>query len=184
MNQEEWDRDWGWRLDLPETKTCDTCWNKVDLTSFGFSRNGAYGRAETCSDCKHDQHLQARFGITRAQYLAMMDDFGGGCAICHRDQRPDEKNFPVDHAHDRECGHARGGYGCPECVRAVICHGCNRIVGALELGQSRMSFMPEDVVRCIDYVKAHDDFGDHITELHLALRRYTEELDLHNLMGI
>lgn len=54
----------------------------------------------------------ARYGITPAQYDAMLVRQGGGCAICHRP--PKTRRLAVEHDHKSRR------------VRGLCCFNCNR----------------------------------------------------------
>jgi len=58
-------------------------------------------------------NLQAKFGLTVAQYEVILAAQGGVCAICRRARRPKEKRFPVDHDHKTKA------------VRGILCTYCN-----------------------------------------------------------
>lgn len=59
-----------------------------------------------------DAYLRRTYGITEADYLALLKHQGGGCAICSRKPAPG-KNLHVDHDH-------RSGL-----VRGLLCLTCN-----------------------------------------------------------
>lgn len=54
-----------------------------------------------------------RFGLTAAQYKALLVKQGGRCAICRRP--PKTKRLHIDHAHDET-----------KRVRGLLCLTCNR----------------------------------------------------------
>jgi Recombination endonuclease VII len=62
-----------------------------------------------------DGHLRRTFGITQADYEALLARQGGGCAICGR--TPGKVALHVDH--DHETGDIRG----------LLCVGCNNALG-------------------------------------------------------
>ena len=79
--------------------------NNPDKARHAVKKNIASGK-------KREYRLK-QYGISSAIYDKMLDDQGGGCAICRR-------TFPrlvVDHCH-------RDGH-----VRGLLCHGCNRAIG-------------------------------------------------------
>lgn len=65
-----------------------------------------------------NNELVRRYGITLADYVAMLRAQGGGCAICG--QKPTRRNLAVDH------DHATGK------VRGLLCAPCNTGLGTLE----------------------------------------------------
>jgi len=60
-------------------------------------------------------HLRRTFGITQADYGALLVEQGGGCEICGK--APGEISLHVDH--DHETGEIRG----------LLCVGCNNALG-------------------------------------------------------
>lgn len=73
-----------------------------------------------------DRHLLRKYGITRAEWWALIDAQDGKCAICARglDTTLRERGGPglktcVDHCH--KTGKVRG----------ILCDGCNKGLGAL-----------------------------------------------------
>lgn len=90
-------------------------WRAANLDRARATRRARYPaiRAKT-----RDQHLQRTFGITTADYEAMLNVQGGVCAICLEPPKPGE-SFHVDH-HDE-----RGG------VRGILCVRCNNALGQL-----------------------------------------------------
>lgn len=81
--------------------------------------------------------LRSRYNISLEEFEAMAAD---GCAICNADE-PNGKGWHVDH--DHSC--CPGGQSCGRCVRGVLCHSCN-----LLLGQARDS--KEILLRAIEYL--------------------------------
>jgi Recombination endonuclease VII len=67
-----------------------------------------------------DARRLKKYGVTRAQYDAMLDAQGSGCAVC-RAPRPGggKEHFHVDHDH---------GTGV---VRGLLCGACNTAIGLL-----------------------------------------------------
>jgi hypothetical protein len=64
---------------------------------------------------ERDAYLRRTFGITQADYDALLERQGGGCAICGK--RPGKIALHVDH--DHETGEVRG----------LLCVGCNNALG-------------------------------------------------------
>lgn len=67
--------------------------------------------------------LWTHYRLTIEQYQKMFDSQDGKCYICK-----EEKKLVVDHDHN--C--CDGKLSCGKCVRALICHNCNTLVGFLE----------------------------------------------------
>lgn len=68
-----------------------------------------------------------RHGLSTKQIESMRHAQGGACAICHRPLPP----VPfVDHDHALAALHPhRVDRGCRDCVRALLCNGCNLMIG-------------------------------------------------------
>lgn len=127
-------------------KKCTRCGAVKDRTAFNKNREGKYGPIlhAHCKECqsaaarqwfaenkerakenRHRWNLANFYGITPEQYLAMLDEQGGVCAICGHDE-PNEHGrtgtkfrLSVDHCH--ETGRVRG----------LLCQKCNRAIGLL-----------------------------------------------------
>lgn len=85
----------------------------------------------------HDRMVQNTYGITEAEYEAILYAQGGVCAICGR-AKGISKALAVDH--DHKLGSGR------EAVRGLLCTTCNHVV----IGR----YGPEALQRAIDYLKA------------------------------
>lgn len=62
----------------------------------------------------------ARYGVTLAQYNAMLEKQGGGCAICGAVTNKNGKALFVDHCHDTGK------------VRGILCYRCNTGLGSFK----------------------------------------------------
>lgn len=127
-------------IDADLTRCCQTCGEDKPLNAFSKHRRS------TCKKClseyemrRRDQnpdielnaHLKRKFGITLADYKAMLVAQGGVCAICgepptialgiptRRQGRAVRPRLVVDHNH--ETGEIRG----------LLCAPCNRGIGFL-----------------------------------------------------
>jgi len=84
---------------------------------------------------EREAHLKRKFGITAAQYDAMLASQGGVCAICG-DAPKDDVSLHVDHEH----GSGR--------VRGLLCMRCNNALGLLkedeELLWSALTYLGAD----------------------------------------
>jgi hypothetical protein len=113
---------------LPEgTRRCPDCGVVKPLHEFPRFSRSKVGRGSYCKPCHNargkatytrlygstrEYHLRRRYGITGAQYDAMVEAQGGVCALCR--ERPPEH---VDH------DHVTGA------VRGVLCSCCNQGLG-------------------------------------------------------
>lgn len=70
-------------------------------------------------DYKHRDHIKRRYGLTPAQYDALVELQGGRCAICR--QSPTGKRTRLHVDHDHLTGEVRG----------LLCNLCNVALGAI-----------------------------------------------------
>jgi hypothetical protein len=129
-------------------KTCSKCHREKAATDFGQYGTGLRkGQVRsTCRECQNSysrqyksEHsvassltlrrcaLMRRYGITLAQYDAMLAAQGGHCAICPA-TAPGGRGeaFHVDH------DHATG------VVRGLLCHYCNTAIGSMNDDPARL----------------------------------------------
>lgn len=136
-------------------KLCTKCGETKPVTEFGRDRPRRDGLTYWCRSClrayrqtrtdktreyarQHYQanratrreqgraaHLRRTFGLTEAEYQAMLEAQGGGCAICG--VAPGERAHPVDH--DHESGRVRG----------ILCDHCNRGLGCFADDPDRLA---------------------------------------------
>ncbi len=108
-------------------KRCPDCGLVKDETAFPRNRSSRDGRGGYCKPCHNartrrtaervygggrNYHLKARYGITAAEYDAMLAAQGGLCAVC--------RERPAQHVdHDHVFGHVRG----------LLCSCCNQGLG-------------------------------------------------------
>ncbi len=115
------------RAASPDVKWCPGCRQELPRTQFGRNRSAGDGLTSYCKPCHNaksketytrlyggtrEYHLRRRYGITGAEFQAMVDAQGGVCAIC---QEREAKH--VDH------DHVLGA------VRGVLCFCCNQGLG-------------------------------------------------------
>lgn len=106
-------------------KQCTGCDEWKDPEEF-YRREGRHrdGLSTYCRRCDRDRGLMSRYGVTLAEYEALLEAQGGGCAICGH--APDDgPALPVDHDH----GCCPGKKTCGRCVRGILCADCNRVLG-------------------------------------------------------
>ena len=115
------------RASAPDLKWCPGCERELERAQFGRNRANADGLTGYCKPCHRDKskqtyirlygssreyHLRRRYGITGAEYDAMVEAHGNLCALCR--ERPPEH---VDHDHVTGV------------VRGVLCSCCNQGLG-------------------------------------------------------
>jgi hypothetical protein len=123
----------------PTEKFCNGCEQTLPASSFSVRHERAKGKAlrARCKQCvgkAHDEwraknpgasrvrNLKSKYGISEAEYMKMLDEQGGGCALCGSKESKWATSpwLHVDHNHDT--GEVRG----------LLCHLCNIVVGGIE----------------------------------------------------
>lgn len=79
-------------------------------------------------------HLKAVFGMTLADYDALLERQAGGCAICGTPKSKNGRKLAVDHCH--ETGRIRG----------LLCNRCNYGIG-------QFHDRPDFLLRAAEYVQ-------------------------------
>ena len=78
-------------------------------------------------DKAHARHVTNTYGIPGRQYWLIYAFQGNRCAICMR-ATGRSKRLAVDHSHACIQDHDPKR-GCKECVRGLLCSGCNKFLG-------------------------------------------------------
>ena len=119
-----------------ELKKCNQCHTEYDLSKFynGFQKDKITRKyTSICHYCRYQnrlrvdkdhlkkRHLKKTYNLTLDQYEELLRGQGGVCAVC----RVAHESYTVDH--DHSC--CAGAKTCGNCVRGVLCHGCNRGMG-------------------------------------------------------
>lgn len=122
-----------------ETKICAKCNVEYPLFKFfnGYKSDGVTRRIiPTCHHCRYKQRLEADsqhlkkrrlkkyYNLSIEAYEAILLSQGQVCAIC----REHQESYTVDH--DHSC--CSGEITCGNCIRGLLCHGCNRGIGQLK----------------------------------------------------
>ncbi|MGQ5576771.1 endonuclease VII domain-containing protein [Streptomyces sp. ECR3.8] len=129
-----------------QPKKCNGCGETKSRTEFYKAREGKYGPLvkSTCKACDSERarkwfadnsersnenrrrwNLQNTYGISVAEYNALLREQGGVCAICGRDEpnahgrTGKQFRLAVDHCHESGA------------VRGLLCQKCNRAIGLL-----------------------------------------------------
>lgn len=141
-------------------KVCLACLYELPLTQFHIRKTRGGQPASRCKSCSREaqrnwrkarpdydkrryeaekvetreRHLVRKYGVTLADYDAMLDQQGGKCAICLTTTDTQRYGvFHVDHCH------ATGA------VRGLLCRGCNNLLGVVK-------DKPEALARAIAYL--------------------------------
>jgi len=112
-----------------DSKVCVAC--QVDKPPSDFyrmstSRDGLQSYCKPCNRSRRRDALIREHGLTPERFAQMVIDQGGKCAICGLSpRRQGTVTWVIDHNHD--C--CPGETGCGDCVRGLLCNGCNRAMG-------------------------------------------------------
>ena len=123
-------------IEAPTAKLCPRCDTVKPLEEFPPAKRGKHGRYAYCLPCKREyarekrrrvapevrqgwerKRTLRRYGITPEDYDRMLEEQGGGCAICGKTPEEEGKNLGVDHCHSTGI------------VRGLLCRGCNQGLG-------------------------------------------------------
>jgi hypothetical protein len=78
-------------------------------------------------DATRDRLLRKKYGITLAEYDAVLQAQGGVCAVCGKPPRT--RRLAVDHCHRRAGGRKVQGAAVRQSVRAIVCSfPCNYVL--------------------------------------------------------
>lgn len=108
-------------------RICHTCGEWKRWSCFSADNRSGRGKSSNCIDCSHWRAIRAVYGVSRKEWMHLLDSQGGGCALC-QSSGPSKRRLAVDHDHDC-CGSKRA---CKQCVRGLLCDGCNRLLGLVE----------------------------------------------------
>ena len=135
-----------------DERTCNKCSQLKPLTEFyktgRKSDKNKDNRHYTCKACTklrlsqsprnyREAHLRRTYGITIAEYDAMLARQGTKCACCGTEEAGGKHNvFCVDHDHVTNA------------VRELLCKDCNIVLGII-------NDSPEHLMRLIQYLAKH-----------------------------
>ena len=119
----------------PMEKRCPTCGLTKVREHFGLRSNGVNLRS-LCKGCANDKSrrwynanpskaaesfrrwkLRSAYGLTQDDYMNMLSNQEGGCALCSTTDPGKKKHFYVDHCHKTGI------------VRGLLCNDCNIALG-------------------------------------------------------
>lgn len=92
-----------------------------------YYRNNHAREAEGDPDYYRRNGLRSNFRMTLEEFEARVTAQGGVCAVCCKPPRPGRR-LEVDHDHD--C--CPGSRSCGECIRDLLCSGCNGGTGIVD----------------------------------------------------
>ena len=118
--------------DAEGRKLCTHCSEWLPTTDFRPNSVAVDALQAWCSLCSSEGRRFARYGIDGATFDAMLS-VQGGCAICHTSDPGASDARGLWHVdHDHSCCPPNGNRSdatCGECVRAILCARCNKMIG-------------------------------------------------------
>ena len=108
---------------MSNLKECSKC---KKLVPHHRNSRRASGLQSWCTECTRKSDLQRRYKLSVEDYNHMFEEQGGRCDICNKPSNG--RWLAVDH--DHAC--CEGANSCGECVRGLLCNGCNRGLYSLE----------------------------------------------------
>ena len=148
---------------MAQTKRCSKCREFKPLSDFHRDRGQLSGLSCRCRRCRGVQRrrryiesgehermaqqyeaetrsirYQRRYGITLADYDEMLEEQGGGCAICGKTPEDNGKRLGVDHDHNT--GRVRG----------LLCDKCNSGLGMLRDDSTLL-------LRAVEYLEVEEE---------------------------
>lgn len=113
-------------------RKCNICDSIKPETKFRVSdRYG--GRRTQCVECETDYKVFYSFGIRLADKRVMYEKQDGNCWLCKEGLKFEAAH--IDHDHScLECG----GSGCPHCIRGLVHHTCNTVIGFVNESPERL----------------------------------------------
>jgi|SRR6185503_12360340 len=111
---------------VPVDKKCQHCGGT-------FNSVQGKGKRKYCTECvpsgdKRAIQLMATYGLTISMFEAMYFDQDGKCEITNCSNEA----VAVDHSHKCSNNHKHKNQGCLNCVRVLLCRGCNVRLSAIE----------------------------------------------------
>lgn len=133
-------------VDRTKTRTCPGCAedkpvfqypseDKIQSALCEECRKGVRAArwAQTPDEKREEQYLLARlarYSLTPEQMSALIEASEGRCAVCEIFFSPDTQATRMEVDHDHAC--CPGIRSCGQCVRGLLCHSCNLLVGHVE----------------------------------------------------
>ena len=127
--------------DLKYCKDCDTTKPYTEFNKNATAKDGVQGWCRSCQGFKSKTHL---YGLTKVEYLSLVEAQGGKCALC-RTPVPNPVKFHVDH--DHSC--CTVNKSCGACVRGLLDRPCNV---HLIMGYERLPLELQDSPRINHYL--------------------------------
>lgn len=122
---------------------CNACGDEeLTLAAYYPDKGCVLGRRKTCIACvlekqtgqrarrgpdyDRDAKRRRNFKLTPEGFNSLFASQGNRCAICRRADTGTVRAWHVDH--DHACC-PEPGKSCGACIRGILCHGCNLVLG-------------------------------------------------------
>ena len=106
--------------------------------------NEAQRRYDQRNRVQHEEsRLQSQYGISSDQYMEMVIEQDGRCAICGTHQSCMDRVLAIDHNH-RCCPE---GSSCGYCIRGLLCNKCNSALGLINDSIEIIDKMRDYIIR-------------------------------------
>lgn len=123
----------------PGMAYCSICKTLKTIEDFSKNKGRKHGVHYWCKRCTRKDSMRRKYGI---DFEVLFDSQGRMCAGC---RRSDQTRWHVDHDHSC-CPGGQNAKTCGECVRGILCNGCN-------LGLGQLEDNPQTLRRLADYVE-------------------------------
>lgn len=120
---------------------CLSCETTKSVTEFYKSASKSWPNSH-CKKCQNQKQrevgkkstLKYLYNISMDEYNRMLIEQNNCCAVCKRHKTAFKKSLSVDH--DHKC--CSGNRSCGRCVRGLLCHHCNWLLGKFKDDIERM----------------------------------------------
>jgi hypothetical protein len=119
-------------LRTPVEKSCNGCGEVKPAAGFRRSFHNDSGLDARCHECVSEANRLRLFGVTPEQHRVMLEQQGGGCAICGgaelalANHGRGIRGLAVDHDHTTGA------------VRGLLCSNCNKALGCMQDDPDRL----------------------------------------------
>ena len=120
-------------VDMPDSKRCYACGLVRSADAFHVDKAQLDGLDSRCKTCRADQRRARKYGMSRAQYVGLLEAQDRRCAIC-RGEFQGRQEPVVDHDHKTSV------------IRGLLCMGCNKALGLVHDD-------PERLERAAEYLR-------------------------------
>lgn len=124
-------------------KRCNKCQLYKSPEEYWARNTRPNGLQPRCIECQKFDRILRLYNITEEKYIKMVKDQHSRCAICGELQEV----LCIDHDHSCCPGSSNS---CGVCIRQLLCHACNRVLGVVKDDITLLTSM-------INYVERHNN---------------------------